>query len=69
MRISLLGRGQQLFETSNARMPAFFDLRKQGVGTAHGIGIAGHALRATVPPFGHQLSAFQNRDVFLDGCE
>jgi hypothetical protein len=35
------------------------------IGAAHGFGVAGHALRATVLPFGHQLSTFQHGHVLL----
>ena len=50
-------------------MPALLELRQQTVGTAHGVGIAGHALRATVLPLGHQLGTFQHGDVLLHGCK
>jgi hypothetical protein len=50
-------------------VPALLELRQQTIGTAHGGGVAGHALRATVPPLGHQLSTFQHGHVLLHGCK
>ena len=65
----MLRRGQQLIQTTDTRLPAFCDLRQQGVGTTHGVGIAGHALCATVLLFGDQVGTFQNGHVLLYGCE
>jgi hypothetical protein len=50
-------------------VPALLELRQQTIGTAHGGGVAGHALRATVPPLGHQPSTFQHGHVLLHGCK
>jgi hypothetical protein len=50
-------------------LPALLELRQQAIGTAHGVGVAGHALRATVLPLGHQLSTFQHGHVLLHGCK
>lgn len=50
-------------------MPALLELRQQTMGTADGVGVAGHALRATVLPLGHQLGAFQHGHVLLHGCK
>ena len=50
-------------------MPAFCDLRQQGIGATHGVRISGHALCATVLLLGDQLGTFQDGDVFLYGCE
>ncbi len=44
-------------------------MRQQTIGMAHGVGVAGHALRATVFSFGHQLSTFQDGHVLLHGCK
>jgi hypothetical protein len=50
-------------------LPALLELHQHSVGTAHGVGVAGHALRATVFPLGHQLSTFQHGHVLLHGCK
>jgi hypothetical protein len=50
-------------------VPALLELREQAVGTTHRVGVAGHALRATVLPLGHQLSTFQHGHVLLHGCK
>lgn len=46
-------------------VPALLELRKQLRGTTHRIGVAGHALRAAVPPLGDQPRTFQHGHVFL----
>jgi hypothetical protein len=65
MRISLDWGGEQLVEAGDARVPAFLELREQMVGPAHGVGIAGDALRPAVLPLGHQPRPLEHRDVLL----
>ncbi len=50
-------------------MPALLELCQQTIGTAHRIGVTGHALCTTVLPLGHQLSTFQHGHVLLYGCK
>lgn len=48
-------------------LPACLELREQTVGTAEGVGVAGHALGAAVLALGHEARAFEHGDVFLNG--
>jgi len=50
-------------------VPALLELREQTIGASHRVGVAGHALRATVLPLGHKLSTFQHGHVLLHGCK
>jgi len=50
-------------------VPTLFELREEMIGTSHGVGIARHALRATVFSLGDQVRAFQHGHVLLDGCK
>ena len=63
------GSGENFVQATDARVPALLELRQQAIGTTHGVGVAGHALGAAVLALGHQLSAFQDGDVLLDGCK
>jgi hypothetical protein len=45
------------------------ELREQPIGTAHGLGVAGHAPCATVLVLDHQPGAFQHGHVLLHGGE
>jgi hypothetical protein len=51
------------------RLPPALELREQAIRAAHGVGIAGHALRAAILPLGHQLGTFQDGYVLLHGCK
>jgi hypothetical protein len=43
--------------------------REQSGGTTQGLGVAGHALGAAVPAFGHQPGTLQHGHVLLDSCK
>ena len=49
----------------DASLPALLELGQQSSRTAHRIGLAGHALSASVPALGDQTRAFQHGHVFL----
>ncbi len=51
----------------DAHLPALFEFGEQARGTAHGVWVARHTLRAAVLPLGDQTGSFQHRDVFLHG--
>jgi hypothetical protein len=69
MRSSLRGSVQYLVQAPDARVPALLELRQQPVGTTHGVGVAGDALRPAVAALGHQLRPFQDGNVLLHGCK
>ena len=53
------GHGQQCVQTGDAHQPALFEVGEQAVSPPHGLGVAGHALGAAIPSFGHEPGSFE----------
>ncbi len=66
---SLVGVGEQLVETVDARTPDLLVPLEQRLGALDGVKVAANHPLATMRMFGHETCSLQDGDVLLDGSE